>query len=62
MSLRDKYTYNKEKWGELFNFINEDDLNIKTVNRYIIYYIQYYQEEKFKDQILWEYFQEDFKG
>ena len=39
MSLQDKYTYNKEKWGELFDFINEDDLNIKTVNGYIIYYI-----------------------
>ena len=49
MSLRDKYTYNKEKWGDLFNFINEDDLNTEIVNRYIISYIQYYQEEKFKD-------------
>ena len=49
MLLRDKYTYNKEKWGELFNFTNKDDLNTKTVNGYIMYYIQYYQEEKFKD-------------
>ena len=39
MSLQDKYTYNKEKWGDPFNPINEDDLNIEIVNGYIIYYI-----------------------
>ena len=38
MLLRDKYTYNKEKWGDLFNSINKDDLNTEIVNRYIIYY------------------------
>ena len=27
MSLRDKYTYNEEKWGELFDPTNEDDLS-----------------------------------
>ena len=52
MLLRDKYTYNKEKWGNLFDFINKNDLNIDTVNGYIMYYIQYYQREKFKDWIL----------
>ena len=49
MSLRDKYTSNKEKQGDLFNFINKDDPNTEIVNGYIIYYIEYYQEEKFKD-------------
>ena len=39
MLLRDKYAYNKEKWGDLFNFINKDDFNREIVNRYIIYYI-----------------------
>ena len=47
--LRDEYTYNKEKWGNLFNFINENNLNTDTVNGYIIYYIQYYQREKYRD-------------
>ena len=37
--LQDKYTYNKEKWGNLFNFINKNNLNTDTVNGYIIYYI-----------------------
>ena len=37
--LRDEYTYNKEKWGNLFNFINKNDLNIDIVNGYIMYYI-----------------------
>ena len=54
--LRDEYTYNKEKWGNLFDSTNENDLNINIVNGYIMYYIQYYQREKFKDRILWEYF------
>ena len=47
--LRDGYTYNKEKWGNSFNFTNKNDLNTDIVNGYIIYYIQYYQREKFKD-------------
>ena len=39
--MRDKYTYNNEKWGDLFNLINKNDLNIEIVNGYIIYYILY---------------------
>jgi hypothetical protein len=39
MSLRDKYAYNKEKWGESFNPINKANLNTEIVNGYIIYYI-----------------------
>ena len=52
MSLRDEYTYNEEKWGNSFDPTNENDLNTDTVNGYIMYYIQYYQREKFKDRIL----------
>ena len=62
MSLRDEYTYNEEKWGNSFDPTNENDLNTDTVNGYIMYYIQYYQREKFRDRILWDYFWEDFEG
>ena len=62
MSLRDEYTYNEEKWGNSFDPTNENDLNTDTVNGYIMYYIQYYQREKLRDRILWEYFREDFEG
>ena len=37
--LWDEYTYNEEKWGNSFDFINENDLNTDTVNGYIMYYI-----------------------
>ena len=37
--LWDKYTYNKEKWGNSFNPINKNGLNTDIVNGYIIYYI-----------------------
>ena len=39
MSLQDKYTYNNKKRGDLFDFINKDDLNIEIETGYIIYYI-----------------------
>jgi hypothetical protein len=48
MLLRDEYTYNNNK-KNLFNPTNENDLNINIVNGYIMYYIQYYQREKFRD-------------
>ena len=51
---------NINKWGKRLDPKNEEDLNEETVNRYILYYMDYYKG-KYDNIALWEYFREDFK-
>jgi len=39
MSTQERYLYDEDKWGEPIDLTDENDLNTRTVNRYIIYYL-----------------------
>ena len=40
--------------------INLENINKQDLNRFLLYYIAYYKDNKYNDTTLWEYIREDF--
>jgi len=58
----DTYPLDKEAWNEPFDITNEECLTSKRLNNYIYLAIVRYRIKNYRDNELWEEFQEGFQG
>ena len=56
-----EYKYDKATWGKTFD-LKKEKPDTGQVNGFLLYMMEFYKRKECTDDLLWEYFQDDFKG
>jgi hypothetical protein len=57
-----EFKVDRERWGDLFDPADKNQLIAENINGYIAHMTKIYQLGKYKDDGLWQIFHEDFEG